>query len=338
MMLRYFLILNFFGMILFSAGAQADFGTNPCVVDTTATYNITSDTSLAKIGDVIGDFTVNGSVDCPRGTGQVYALVVDLGLQSIDPLSPGNHWRCQTTVSGIAFEYTAGVGAAINRCIAAHAAPTTPAGPVIEILLTTNPNVFPKPFSRSFNLIKTGTIPAGINVLGPANPSIQLGGQLANGGWQFSDSESDTLPPGEVIGTTCSLATTVIPVDFGEATLGDSKSFMISFDSCTDQQDAVAYNNAVSLEFISGQAILPDGSALRNCTDSDCAKGLQIELQDGNGLPINLITPYKLSANNPVVGANGLDYTFNAQLQVKPSEPLAGGKIDTQLVFNTIIE
>ncbi|NWC77453.1 type 1 fimbrial protein [Pseudomonas sp. P7759] len=336
-MLRYLVILNLFVFLLFSGVARADYGHNPCTLGpVTSTFNVTSDPALANIGDLIGVYTIEGSVvECgPAIT--VSTVAYFMGQQAVDPLSPGNNYRCQTTVSGVAYEAARPVGE--NSCDAESVAGAERfrRGPLIARVPLT-PFVFPKNFSVSYNIVKTGNIPAGPNVLGPLNLSIIAAG--VNGGLAtFLDQNAGTLTPGEIIGTTCSLATTLVPVDFGDATIGDTESFAISFNSCTDQQDAVAYNNAVSLEFSSGQTIQSDGSALLNCVGTDCAKGLQIELQDGNGSPINLMAPYKLSTNNPVIGANGLDYTFNAQLQANPAEPLGGGKIDTQLVFNTIIE
>lgn len=337
-MLRSIVVLTFFGIFLFSAGARADFGRENCVGSITATTNITADPVLAKIGDVIGTYVVDGVVtSCGV---EISRAIYYMSWQPLDPLSPGNNWRCQTSVSGVALEAPRGERYACARDVV-FGGESTRVGSILG-QADVEDGRYPKSFtSLTFNFIKTGNISAGPNLLRPINPSVGSYGVVRSFGGDrelWWNSNAGELPPGEIIGTTCSLASPVIPVDFGDATIGDTESFSISFDSCTDQQDALSYNNAISLEFSSGQAIQPDGSALQNCTDSDCAKGLQIELQDSSGRPINLVTPYKLTTNNPVVGANTLDYTFNAKLLANPSEPVTGGKIDTQLVFSTIVE
>ncbi|WPO98741.1 hypothetical protein SFA35_19235 [Pseudomonas sp. HR96] len=143
---------------------------------------------------------------------------------------------------------------------------------------------------------------------------------------------------GEQTISSCSLTSRNVPVDFGRsAAPGDERPFSIIYGSCTDQADAERYNDAISLRFTSAQ-INPDGS-LNNSNCGDCASGVRIAIQDSNGTPIPLTANYKLNTNpGRLIDAGGVRYEFLAQLQDKPGESKKAGRIDTQLVFETIME
>ena len=144
---------------------------------------------------------------------------------------------------------------------------------------------------------------------------------------------------GGTIITTCSLVNNDILVNFGEVSEAkDSERFNIEFFGCTNQADSRQFNDTVSLSFRS-ERIRADGTALQNNICANCAKGLQIALKDGAGKPIDLWKRYKLSGNGAsTVTPIELVYGFIAELQSNPNEKLAGGKIDSQLVFETIVE
>lgn len=308
----------------------------PCIVqDPISSYEITADPNLANVGDVIGRLSVSITIESCSAPGRYYTGVY-LGVQPLDPLA-SNIRVCQTTVSGIGITH----GGAGGECRWNYVGGSF-RGPIVGVNINDRApsfGTFPVTKEHDFQLVKTGPIPAGVHQVSIKNSNLALESRYElNGTLLYFSGNYATIPPGELIGSNCSLATTLVPVDFGDVVgTGASRSFQIEFDSCTDQQDASAYNNAISLAF-SSERIRPDGSALRNCTMSDCAQGVQVELQDVNGSSISLTNPYKLSGNSPVIGQNGLVYTFNAEIKPNPDETLRGGKIDTQLVFETIVE
>ncbi|ARU88918.1 fimbrial protein [Pseudomonas sp. M30-35] len=321
-------------LLLCSLQAYADFGSTPCPFnDIASTYSYFGDPALANVGDVIGMFDIDITVTgCSQSLTDL--IIYRLGAQPVDPLANSPR-MCETTVYGV------GLRSAGESC-ASYYPGNYSTGPGVGDLRPIPIGSRVSVVSKSFELVKTGEIPVGPSQLSLKNSTLSVVGLdvFVGGGNSatFQLSQLGAIPPGEIIGTECSLATTNINVPFGDISgVGATESFDVVFDSCTDQLDATGYNNSVSLAF-SSQRIKPDGSALLNCSDADCAKGIQIELQNKDNTPISLTAPYRLSSNTPVFGPNGLTYTFNAQIKENPGEAMDGGKIDTQLVFETIVE
>lgn len=337
-MCRYLLILLSFFLYSSSSNASIDMifdtsgGVKRCQFDPpTSNIQITADPVLANIGDQIGTmelgFTATGC-DNSGTSGPVFLFLsaqpyYDLGV---------SRYSCKTTLSSVSFETTGG-GATLWGCRASG----YPGGPVLGTFPSSGP--FPIVFNSTYPLIKRAAIPPGILQISLVSPGLV--GLLRGSSDHQSRPISFTFPPGEIIGTACSLATTNVLVDFGEVSdsdVGRVESFEIGFDSCTDQADAMAFNDAVSLSF-HHERVRGDGAALQNGICANCAEGIQVGLQDGRGTPINLNTSYALSSNpSVVVGQNSLNYTFGAQLQNNPDESRKAGAIDTQLIFETIVE
>lgn len=284
----------------------------------------TSDLASAAQGSVVGNYVITLRVNsCNNSQPRSIAL----------PMQPqgkvyGNN-ACLTSVPGIEL-FTQSIGVACS----------TPGiqGPIIATL----PSTFSSPITRviTLNYIKTGPVPQGVHKLEPAKVSPFYYGQNegTSEGWLTLDHEVPS-DPGNIISTTCSLATTHIAVDFGnDAKVEDIQNFEMEFDNCTDLSDARNYHTAVSLNFHS-ERLRADGAAVRNNACTDCAQGIQIALKDSEGNKIDLSRSYALKNNKSAsITNNRLNYRFLAELQKNEEERLKNGVIDTQLVFEAVIE
>lgn len=291
---------------------------------------ITADPVLANIGDVIGEISFSTNVlNCDSSASAPHGNVF-FGLV-IQPAYPGVTYNCRTTLGAISFDSRSGVVGSLQNCLN----PGVPVGPGLVGFNTIGP--FPHASRAVFSLIKRQAIPPGIHQISFVNPGVV--GVLNVSGWTQSAPVDFTIPPGEIIGTECSLVTTNVVVDFGNVSdVGAIEPFEIGFDSCTDQADAMEFHDAIALSF-RNEKVRADGTALQNGNCAMCATGVQVGLQDGVGAPINLNMPYALSSNpSVVIGPAALTYTFMAQLQNNPDEPRDGGAINTQMVFDIVVE
>lgn len=331
-------LLILLSVFLYSSSATAlelsfrppGFNVRTCQLDEPVVVTrITADPVLANIGDVIGEveFAVNilncdSHVSAPHGS-------VTFGLV-IQPVYPGVLFNCRTTLGAVSFDASSG-GGNFGNCITQG----VPVGPGIADFHTSG--TFPVTTRRVFSLIKRQAIPPGIHQISFVNTGVV--GVLNSGGWTQSAPVDFTVPPGEIIGTECSLVTTNVVVDFGNVSdVGAIEPFEIGFDSCTDQADAMDFHDAIALSF-RNEKVRADGTALLNGNCATCATGVQVGLQDGLGSPINLNMPYALSSNpSVVIGPAALTYTFMAELQNNPDEPRDGGAINTQMVFDIVVE
>lgn len=283
---------------------------------------ISSDVAVAPIGAEVGTLTLTGGVSSCTNGQYINAVALVLAPQPFE----GATRYCKTTVDGISLN--------VERSQCTH--PVAGTGPTVGFVPW--PFQEPSTMTKTFTYIKTGIVAPGIHMLGPKEPylaeyirDIYQGTTLSGLSYVF--------PPGEVVGTACVLVQPNVSVDFGTVTsAGVIQPFAIEFGSCSSREDALAYNSAFSLRFHS-ERINVDGSALKNNLCGDCAQGLQIALTDGRGTAVDLSKTYKLSTNGSIdIGQNGLIYNFFAELQDAPGEQVLPGKIDAQLVFETIIE
>lgn len=308
------------------AAADHDYGTTCTFEEFSFTSYITADIAAARIGDVVGRFEARAVVPTLCGIGSYSAAVY---LPAQPRISPS---VCLTTVPGINMQ--------ANFC--SNSQPGRLVGPSVFFLPNNGGARYPYTFVQTFNYIKSAQVPPGVYNLAPqqlAPLSVRRVHPL-NGGYSFYNFTAQvTTGPVEIIGTTCSLVSSNVVVDFGEfSDESVSKDFQIAFDSCTSGADALAYNQAVSFKFVS-ERIRPDGSALLNGTCASCAKGIQVELQDGTGRDINLAQPFKLASNGAVeIRPNGLVHNFRANIRNNPDQPRSPGLLDTQLTFETVIE
>lgn len=317
-MIRLFL-LSFF--LSYSAGAHAVF----CQFDELyANSVVTADLVSSKPGDVVGYHEFGWTTTGCKPPTTVYNQDFYISY-----LGAGGTTGCVTTITAFYLDVSP------NVC-----APTTHGSVNTKIKLD---QPFPQSGYVRKNFIRNNYAlpPPGNYVLKPHESKLYYlwyTGTTSPGVGRTSILLGVTQGGGTVI-TTCTLVNTNIVVDFGEVSEAKaSEPFDIEFSGCTDQADAKRYNDTVSLSFVSDQ-IRPDGSALRNKSCTDCAKGLQIALKDGGGKPIDLSKHYKLSTNGAsTVSPTGLKYGFIADLQRNHDEPLFGGSINTNLTFVTTVE
>jgi type 1 fimbria pilin len=289
------------------------------------TSQIFTDPAVAPIGSAIGSLTATATGTCPQYSGGGSQLIIGLGMAAA-PLAPGFGPTCQTSVPGIGIQG--------SPCYAELAYDIG-----LRFAYFALPTLAPETHTRVFTYIKTGTIPPGVHTLTPYRRHLSEFIRHPNNGINFYPVSGYQIPPGEVVGTTCSLVNPDILVDFGTVSeTGIERPFAIEFGNCTNQADAVAYNAAISLRFKS-ERINTNGSALNNNTCPNCSSNIQIALKDGNGKPVDLSKAYKLSNHGSTeVSPTGLTYKFLAALQDIPGTKATPGIIDTQLVFETAIE
>jgi len=313
--------------IAISSEVFADIGENPCTFGLIKiTNSFIDDISGAPLGAEIGEVNFDITVDSCEivGPGSVGGFFL-----AAQPTSNLSGW-CNTTADSIQIS-----SGGLSSCTTSSANIGL-VGPSLGFW-ELNGSSYPKQFVGRLTYRKFDQIPVGATQLSLQDPRLQFGFGH-NGTYTGLVSDVATFPQGEVVGTKCSLSSSLIPVDFGPiSNSGASKEFEIAFSDCGSREDATAFNNAVSVEFRS-ENIREDGTALLNCSNSDCAKGIQIGLKDSRGRSVNLLSGFKLSDNSPVITDSEVTHTFTAEVESRVDEAVAAGKIDTQLVFETIVE
>lgn len=318
--------------VVMCSQAFADIGEKSCQFGPiTITNSFIDDVSGAPIGTEIGTVDFDITVEsCDLGNGKAGQGGFYLAGQ---PSGTGSNW-CATTLDGV--QISSGIWGGTARC-STTSSPIGAIGPGLGDFRFRD-ETYPKRFTGQLVYQKKGQIPDGLSQLTLHDPRILFASGQVGIAYDRLVSSVAPFPAGEVIGTKCVLSSSVIPVDFGEvSSSGAHRGFEMVFSDCSGREDAVAFNNAVSIEFRS-ENIREDGSALLNCNSAGCAKGVQIGLKDSGGRDINLLSGIKLSTNNPSVSDDGLTHTFSAELEARVDEAIEAGKIDTQLVFETVVE
>lgn len=312
--------------------AFADIGENPCQFGPiTITNNFIDDISGAPLGSEIGTVDFDITIEsCALGGG----VPGGGGFYLAGQPSPGYPNWCSTTIGSV--KISSGKWGGNGSCSYNHSQLGS-IGPGLGDFYFEQTS-YPLRYTRQLVYKKVAEIPVGVTQLNLHDPRVMFGFGPNGSPYTGLVSNLATFPSGEVVGTRCSLSSSVIPVDFGQiSSSGASREFEIAFGDCSGREDAVSFNNAVSVEF-SSENIRADGTALLNCNAADCAKGIQIGLKDSSGRDINLLSGIKLSSNNPSISDDGLIHTFIAEVEARVDEAIEVGKIDTQLVFETVVE
>lgn len=323
------LLLVCFLSLFYASGVRAAGASAWCDFDDVHSNSVmTADLATANYLDVVGYYefgwTVSGCTSLPTPVYNREIYVMYWGLGGAVPY-------CRSTINGIYLDVSP-----------ANCATVAPFGSIPTKIYLDKP--FPQSGYARKNFVRNEyrLSNPGAYALAPYEKRIWI--SWARGTTTPGAPYSNALlgvknGEGTVIITTCTLVNSDILVDFGEVSeAGASERFNIEFSGCTDQTDSKRFNDTVSLNFRS-ERIRVDGSALQNNVCANCAKGLQIALKDGTGKAIDLSKRYKLSSNgSTTISPKGLKYEFIAELQNNPDETSKGGVIDTQLVFETIVE
>ncbi|NUU34857.1 fimbrial protein [Pseudomonas sp. C2B4] len=290
------------------------------------TTAFTADLATAPIGSQVGTFEASGTVThCVRQPGDAYRYV-RIALEKQLPYTTGHALPCRTTIPNIELRFN-------GACLEGNAA----YGPTL--IVADSLGTFPQYLkSDPAAIIKVGPVPPGNYNLAPIDTSLvavvpvvrndvvkRLGVNLpSDGGSAGSDA--------------CSLVSTNVNVDFGEVSdVGGTQPFSLEFGNCSDINNAVDYVFATALKF-SSERIRSDGTALRNGTCTNCAKGIQIRLKNANGRYIDLSKLNSLSGNGTSFTDDGFRQNFTAELERNPDEAQTPGTINTQLVFETVLD
>ena len=133
--------------------------------------------------------------------------------------------------------------------------------------------------------------------------------------------------------SSCALAQVNTSVQFGKLAIdqlhASERPFSISLKDCASTAAAHLFNSLVSMSF-SSSARLPDGT-LGNETCDGCAKGVAIEVMNGNGDRVNLTQKYKMSDGTFSITDDTIEQRFRARLISTGS--ITGGEIKGLLTF-----
>lgn len=292
--------------------------------DVKGQINFTADLATAPIGAQVAEFDASGTIK-KCGVVNGFRARRELYLE-MQPYSTDNR-LCMTTIPNIELRFASGFCSGNEG----------DAGP---LLFGNEVNGTYPQFQQSTHMtfVKVGPVPPGHYILAPLDTSLVafLMGTLT---YWYRLNLQLPVEGGDVEVASCSLFSTDIKVDFGNASEPNrEKPFNIEIGNCIDSADVANYVAATSLSFHS-ERISADGWTLRNGNCADCASGVQIALKDGRGNAINLNQRYALKRHSAVVTSpTGLTLNFSAELQENPNEALMPGAIDTQLVFETILE
>ncbi|NUU34856.1 fimbrial protein [Pseudomonas sp. C2B4] len=188
-----------------------------------------------------------------------------------------------------------------------------------------------------YRFVKVGSVPVGPHTLKPTYNHL-----YSRDNYRRPETliRHEILPfdGGETPVNSCSLVSTDIKVDFGEiSNVGGSQPFSIEFGNCGGANNVVDYVFSTALTFRSPR-IRSDGTALRNGTCTNCAKGIQVRLKNNNGQYLDLSKKNSLADNGLAFTADGFRQSFTAELHRNPDEAQTPGAINTLLVFETVLE
>lgn len=313
-MYRFFILLIFACGYTKTANALS-FSNGGCnFEDVRGEITILADIATAPIGSTVGEYYFKATHTCTRGA----IVVLIAGEQTAGSTSS----RCRTTVPGIELWGDT----CRNPTLAGHA-----------FFLVNGTGAVGNSQAGPYRFVKVGSVPAGPYTLRPTYNHIYSRDNYRRPETLIRH-EPLSFDGGETPVNSCSLVSTDVKVDFGEVSdVGGSQPFSIEFGNCGGRDNVIDYLFSTALTYRSDR-IRSDGSALRNSTCANCAKGIQIRLKNAFGQYIDLSKPNSLFDNGSAFTADGFKQSFTAELHRNLDEVLTPGAINTQLVFETVLE